>query len=680
MKISLKWLKKYIDFSYSTEELIDLFVNLGIEVESVEYTSKMWENFVIGHVKAKKKHPNADKLSVCNVDIGSGDGLNIVCGAPNVDKGQIVCVALPGAVIPNGGFEIKKTKIRGEISEGMICSAKELNLGDNHDGIMVLNTELKPGDPFSVYLGADDVIIDTGVTPNRGDLLSYLGLANEISVINRNKIKIPEINSDIKFKSSPVSIEIKSDGCLRYSGVLIRNVKIKESPDWLKNFLASSGIRSINNIVDVTNFVMLECGQPLHAFDFDKISGGKIIIRDADDEEKFLTLDGKERPLRKNTLLICDSEKPVALAGIMGGMNSEISETTSNVFIESAYFQPVNIRKTSKYLGLQTDSSYRFERGVDIDRTLWAALRALEMIRDLAGGEIETPVADIYPVRLEKLTVPLRLSRLNAVIGVNFNKMEVIEILSGLGLELIGENEDLLRFTIPNSRREDLKREVDLIEEVARLYGYNKIPEKSYDKVFLDIRDFADVKYDTMLDYRRYFINRGYSEIITNSLVDEDEASMFTENFVRVLNPLGKATGVLRPNLIIGAMNAVKYNLNHGTEYLRLFESGNVFSLEGEKILEKRNKILILAGKFPASVHDKQRDIDVFDIRGELESLLSKFNIEINDLNDYYYTDNFDFQMNYFSKGKLIASILKPSGKLMKYYDITKPLVLCEIY
>lgn len=680
MKISLKWLQRYVDFRYSAEELVKLFVNLGIEVENVEYMSKVWENYVIGEVKDKKKHPDADKLSVCKVDVGKGELLNIVCGAPNVDAGQKVCVALPGAVIPNGDFVINKTKIRGEVSEGMICSARELHLGDDQEGIMVLDTDLRPGEPFSDYLQADDVIIEIGITPNRGDLLSYLGIAKEVSAVNGSEVKIPNVKLISSDKSSIVEVEIKSNACLRYCGVVLRNVHVKRSPDWLRNFLEASGIRSINNIVDVTNYVMLESGQPLHAFDLDKIAGSKILIRDAREGEEFTTLDGKERVLMGNSLLICDAEKPVALAGIMGGINSEISDSTVNVFIESAYFEPVRVRKTSRYLGLQTDSSYRFERGVDIDKTLWAALRAAELMRDLSGGVIEDGVSDVYPVKAEKLCVPLRLSRLNALTGMNFASDEVIRMLSGLGLELKGKSQDVMEFEIPNSRKEDLRREVDLIEEVIRLNGYDKIPEKNYDRIFLDIRDFADSDYDTMLDYRRYFINRGYSEIITNSLVDEDEAMLFSENYIKILNPLGKTTSVLRPNLIIGAMNSVKYNINHGAEYVRLFETGNVFTFENGSIHENRNKMMILAGKFPGSVHEKPRNFDIFDIKAELETLLSKFNIEINDLNHYYYTDNFDFRMDYFSKGKLIASVMQPSRKLLKYYDINKVVVLCEIY
>ena len=683
MKISLRWLRDYVDVNIHVNKLVDGLINLGIEVEGVENQAEKLNKFVIGKVIDRQKHPNADKLSVCKVDVGSGELLNIVCGAPNVDSGQTVCVALVGAIVPNGEFEIKKAKIRGELSEGMICSAKELNLGDDHSGIMVLDTKLPLGAPFAEYLKQDDVIIEIGITPNRGDLLSYLGVARETGTLSNQKIKEPEVKVNSKGDlKNQITVEIENPkGCYRYCGMIVKGIAVKESPEWLKKYLTAAGLRPINNIVDVSNFVMLECGQPLHAFDYDKIGGKKIIVKDAKGVKKFTTLDGKERDLRDDVLLICDGDKPVALAGVMGGANSEISGSTTSVFIESAYFNPVLTRKSSKFLGLQTDSSYRFERGVDIDRTEWACKRAAELMAELGGGKIEDGFVDAYPTKLEKLNVGLRIPYLNKITGIEFSKEQAMDLLEKIDIKFIKEEKDSLIFEIPQARREDLQREVDLVEEVLRLYGYDKIDEAKLDTILYDVREYSDKFYDFLENTKDYFSARGFKEIITNSLVSDDEAKLFTEHYVSLLNPSGKSMNTLRPTLMLGALHTVRHNFNYGIHSLKLFEIGGVFCYAEKDIIQKENTILILAGNYELeSINQKDREFDVFDIKGELEMLLGKLNIEFNKLNDYYYGNYYDYKIDYFNHNVLLASVVKFSKKFLKKFDIEKNVVICEIY
>jgi len=687
MKVSVNWLKKYLDINIPAEELITGLQGIGFDLESVEKQADKLRNFVIGKVIQKEKHPNADKLSLCKVDAGTGEILNIVCGAPNVDAGQTVCVALVGAIVPNGEFEIKKSKIRGEVSEGMICSAKELNLGDDHSGIMVLEDRLPIGSQFAQYLGQDDVIIDFGITPNRGDLLSHIGVAREAGFLLKQTVKEPKIESD--FKGSDIdkfiNVEIENpDGSYRYCGSMVKDIEIKESPDWLKNKLIAVGLRPINNIVDVTNFVMLECGQPLHAFDYDLIGGKKIMVKNAGSLKSFITLDEKERKLRDDILLICDGEKPVALAGIMGGANSEITANTHNVFIESAYFDPVITRKSSKFLGLQTESSYRFERGVDIERTEWAARRSAELIAELSGGKIVQGIIDVYKKKLEKPQIRLRTGSLRKITGIDFTTDQAKDLLETIGFKCVKLEGDTAEYEIPYFRLDDVQREIDLIEEVLRLYGYEKITDADADTISLDTRDYSNVSYDNVNEIRAYFAGRGFKEIITNTLFTEDDVKLFGDNYLKLLNPFSSQMNTLRTNLILGALTTVQYNLNHFTNSMKLFEIGNVFS-GGEKsnheVIEQKMKILVMAGLNDAfEIGRKDRFFDVFDMRGEIDMLLRKLNIENYKLNDYYYNGWYDSRFDYCVKNKILASVTSFSGEFLRKFDIEKPVVVCEIF
>lgn len=689
MKVSLNWLKEYIDVELTADEIINGLIKIGFDLDNVENKAEKLNKFVIGKVLERVKHPNADKLSLCKVDAAQDHILSIVCGAPNVDAGQAVCVALPGAIIPNGEFEIKKSKIRGEFSEGMICSAKEMNLGDDHSGIMVLEDKYPVGTPFAHYLGMDDVIIDFAVTANRGDLNSHFGVAREIGAIADKKLKIPEVKAakgDTPVKDY-ISVKIDNpNGCYRYCGRMVKNVIIKESPEWMQRRLIAVGLRPINNVVDVTNYVMLECGQPLHAFDYELVAGKQIIVKNAKQGEKFVTLDGKERELNENILLISDGVKPVALAGIMGGENSEIKQETRNVFIESAFFDPVQTRKSSKFLGLQTDSSYRFERGVDISITEWAVNRSAELIAELGNGEIIDGIIDEYPTKSDKPVINLNLEYLNKISGLKFDSETVSEVLEKIGITTLNKSDINAEFEVPYHRIHDLQRDIDLIEEAARIYGYDNIPYNESDKIFFDTKVFAGERFDFTNSLREYLVGRGFKEICTNSLVNEKYAQLFTEDYITLQNPSSTDMSIVRPNLYIGALESVRYNFNFKNNSLKLFEIGDVVKYGVKKdayihgIDETKSLLLIMAGDYDViAVNEKHRLFDIFDIRGEVQALLEKYNIDNYKLNYYNYNNFLEYGTEYALGNRVIARTFKFSKKCLSEFDIEKPVYGCDI-
>ena len=478
MKISLNWLKDYIDLTgISDEEVISNLTMSGLEVEDYEDQAKLYDKFIIAYVKEKDKHPNADKLSLCKLTDGKVD-YQVVCGAPNVAAGQRVVFAKEGAIVPNGGFQIKKAKLRGIESFGMICSESELNLSDDHSGIIVLDDSYEIGKSFAEAFGLNDVVLEIGITPNRPDALSHIGVARDLAAIFNRELKIPKV--ELKESAQDVNTEaaieiIDAVDCPRYTAKVVKGVKIKESPEWMKRRLKAIGLRPINNVVDITNYVMYEAGQPLHAFDLDKVGGKKIIVRKAGGDNKFVTLDSKERVIEAESLMICDGNKPVAVAGVMGGENSEISAQTENILIESAYFNPSSIRKTSKRLGLSTDASYRYERGCDPNNTLYVAERAAQLMAELGEGTILKGSIDVYPEKINEKTVRLRESRTFRILGYKIEREKIKNIILNLGMKIIAEEEDVFKILIP-TYRPDIEREIDVIEEIARIHGYENIP------------------------------------------------------------------------------------------------------------------------------------------------------------------------------------------------------------
>jgi phenylalanyl-tRNA synthetase beta chain len=638
MKVSQNWLKKYVDFKLTPEQFTEKLSMLGLEVEGCEDLAKTYENFVVGEVLERAKHPNADRLSVCKVNIGNAVQ-EVVCGAPNVAAGQKVVVALLGAVIPHNQhdpegkpFVIVKAKIRGVESNGMICSELELGLGKDASGILVLDTMAKTGTSLAEYLNKTDIIYEIGITPNRADCLSHIGVAREISLLANKKLNVPKI----VLKESQVSaskfaqIEIvDEEKCPRYSARVLRNIKIGPSPKWLQDLLLSVGVRPINNIVDVTNYVLMETGHPLHAFDYDTLAGHTIVVKTAQDGEKFVTLDEKERTLTSDTLMICDAEKPIAIAGVMGGANTEISDATTNVLIEAAYFNPGNIRRTSKYLGLSTEASYRFERGTDVNMTVHAANRAAQMIQEIAGGELLNDVLDVYPKKRNPLIIKARISRINSLIGISLKKAQIISLLKKIDFTVTSSSKDEIHVSIP-SFRNDILEEIDIIEEVARVYGYNNIETKTHAAI-----DFSsNVRTDLLQDeIRDYLIGSGFNEVLAIGLQDEATMSLAGQPLVKAVNPVSAEMAALRTSLVPSALRIVKHNRNHGIKDLRLFEIGNIYLLNTGKepntldaYFEEERLLLVLSGfQAPVSYGISSRNVDILDLKGEVSALLSKF-------------------------------------------------------
>jgi phenylalanyl-tRNA synthetase beta chain len=669
MKITLNWLKQYVDFNWSPEELTERLTMLGLEVEGVQKISAAFDGIVVAQVVTREKHPNADKLSLCRVNDGTGER-QIVCGAQNFKAGDKVPLILPGASLPpkpgeKEPFTIKIGKIRGVESHGMLCSPQELGLPDQIDGLLILREDAKVGQPFAEYLGrsGSDVIYDLEVTPNRPDLNSVIGIAREIAAVTGNALKIPNVDLvGLRCSAAPsskdaqqrvptsklVSVRIEdAELCPRYTARVIKGVKVGPSPAWLRDTLEKVGIRSISNVVDVTNYVMLETGQPLHAFDYHLVgqasrlsqtSGEKdgdrqdacstIIVRRAGEGEKFKTLDNQERTLTNEMLLIADEQKGIALAGVMGGANTEINDSTRDVLIESAYFNPTNIRRTSKRLGLRTDASYRYERGADIGICDWASRRAAQLILETAGGELAEGVVDVQPKAMEPKEITLHFAKSKDLLGVGISHLDQVSFLTKLGLEVKEQSPGVCTFKIP-SWRVDLKREVDLIEEVGRLYGVDKIPSTP-PRGALGTNAFDSV-YDQIGEVRRILTGLGLNEAQGQTLISKSECRMTNdESIVALANPLSSDMDVLRPSLLPGLIHSLRHNVSHKNYDVALFEIGRVFTNANGQAKENRNVAVAITGRrAPNFWSGDERDakFDAFDLKGLVEDLLEQFGL-----------------------------------------------------
>ena len=673
MKISLNWIKDYINLDgISTEEIVEKLTMSGLEVEDYVDQNKKYSGIVVGLVKDVIKHPYADKLTVCTVFDGKID-LQVVCGAPNVKESQNVVFAPIGSIIPKGNMEMKKVKIRGVESLGMICAEDELELSSDHSGIMILSNELTAGIAISDALKLNDVILEVAITPNRPDALSHIGVARDLSAIFHRDLRIPKLDflesqQDVN-QLARVEIEDKIN-CPRYSAKVVTGLRIKESPDWLKNKLTKIGLRPINNVVDVTNFILHELGQPLHAFDLDQVGGKKIIVKSLKDELKFTTLDSKERMLPSGTLMICDGKREVAIAGVMGGENSEVTESTKNILIESAYFNPTSIRKTSKKLQLATDSSYRFERGTDPLNTVFAAQRAAQLIATISGGEIAKGVIDEYPNKLKQNEVKFRFAQMKKLLGYEVPKAEVIQIFQKLGINLLKDMGEALEVIIPTSRP-DIEREADLIEEVARIAGYDKIPV--IEKVSITLHKRKD-DFDLEDKIRESLVALGFNEMVNNPLIPEKDSKV-TGNPIEITNPQSRDMAFLRTSLLVSALPVISNNIKKSEKDIAVFEIGNVFeTLKGKldsfsDFTEKKKLILILTGKKQTRQwHSDEVEYDIYDLKGMVSAFLSKFSLD-NVLNDSYnsiqnkiydYHFTVDFKDSVFGTGgKLNKSVLK---------------------
>lgn len=635
MRVSLSWLKEYVPIEMDINRLVEALTMVGLEVDSVSDRYTYLNDVVVGRIRHITPHPQANKLTLCDVDIGSRY-LSVVCGAPNVEKDLLSAVALPGTVFPDGTV-LQKTVIRGSTSEGMLCSEKELGLGSTSSGIMVLENDLVLGQPLPKALALSDTVIEIDLTPNRADCLSLIGIAREIAGIQKSPLHYPDtfvIDSENALADlSSVTIE-SPDYCPRYAARLLTGVSVGPSPFWLQDRLLSIGLRPINNIVDVTNFVMMELGQPLHAFDFDRLAGNRIVVRTAKEGEFFTTLDEKKRELTENMLMICDAEKAVAIGGVMGGLNSEIEPSTSRVLIESAYFNPISIRRTAKKLGLITEASYRFERGVDPQGTVAALNRAAKLIAGVSNASLVEGVIDAHPKPVESAVIRLGVKETNRLLGTAFSGEEIEEMLQSIEFKTEPESQDHLTVSTP-SFRVDVKRPEDLMEEVARLSGYENIP-LTYPSV--PVKGRPPLKSLTLRNRTREILSGyGFHEIITYSFINANACDKLRlkpgdarRRSVPILNPLSEEQSVMRASLVPGLLETMRYCLARHEKNLRLFEIGKTFYANGIDVLPQENELLV--GLWCGSRSDdswlaRTEPCDFFDLKGVVESFLEELDM-----------------------------------------------------
>jgi phenylalanyl-tRNA synthetase beta chain len=617
MKFSVNWLREFVELPSNVEELAELLTLAGIEIEGIEKRGANFDKVVVAQITASAQHPNADRLSVCQVDDGSGQTHQIVCGAKNYKVGDKVPLALPGAVLAHD-LKIKPSKLRGVESQGMLCSPSELGLSEESDGLLILSPDAKIGEPIAL-LFPDDTILDVEITPNRGDLLSHFGLAREIAAL------VGSSRCDDRGRRSAPSLPLKEEGvqilapdaCPFYSARRIENVTVGASPQWLRSKLEAVGLRSINNIVDISNFVMLDLGQPTHAFDSDKLKG-EIVVRLAREGETFLALDGKTYTLTSRDLVIADQERVVGIGGVMGGEETGVTASTKNVLLEAAYFLPSSVRRTARTLNLPSDASYRFERRVDPAMVLPASQRATELIRELAAGNPFSEIATAGALPDPPPDVSLRYERCNDLIGVAVPNDRVGQILEGFGLEKAGGDDDKSAWHIP-SFRSDLQREADLIEEVVRVFGIMHVPGRDHTRSTPESE--ADRAYDFESALRQRLVARGLSEVRTSALIPR-QAGLFAEGALALRNPLSEDHVALRPTLLSGLCAVLARNVQNGAASLRLFELGRVFS--PQDAAEKRSLGLIYSGSAGSAAHWRSgsgRKLDLFDLKGVIETI-----------------------------------------------------------
>jgi phenylalanyl-tRNA synthetase beta chain len=698
MKISYNWVKDYLNIDLAPDRVAEILTGIGLEIEGMDKWVSVkggLEGVVIGEVLTCKKHPDADKLSVTTVDIGASQPLQIVCGAPNVAAGQKVPVATIGSVVFKGeeSLEIKKSKIRGELSEGMICAEDELGLGNSHDGVMVLDDDAIPGTAAGKYFNIEtDFVFEIGLTPNRIDSGSHFGVARDLAAyLNLNeglnfRASMPSVTN---FKTDnydnvyEVIIENTTD-CPRYTGITISGITIKESPGWLKNKLRAVGLNPINNVVDITNFVQHEIGQPLHAFDADKIEGKKIIIGNLSDKSRFITLDETERNLSSGDLMICNSSEGMCIAGVFGGIKSGVTASTKNIFLESAYFNPVAIRKTSKRHGLKTDASYRFERGADPNITTWALKRAIMLIKEVAGGSISSDIVDVYPNPISSVMIEVNFNNINRLIGKDIDPEVVTKILELLDFEIVIEYGDSLTLKVP-SYRVDVKKEADVIEEILRIYGYNNIDVSNHVNSTLSYPEKPD-KEKIVNIISDLLCGNGFTEIMCNSLNPaswyEKNADFNNEELVILANPLSSDLNAMRQSLLYGGLSSVIWNINRQIPDLKLYEFGHIYFYhkssqlyaKPENFTEKTALDLFLTGNTNRqSWNYKTNPTDFFNIKSSIEMIFSRLGIRPENLatgesDKKYFAESLTFLFN----NKIIAEAGRISKKYLTQFDINQ--------
>jgi phenylalanyl-tRNA synthetase beta chain len=700
MKISYNWLKQYIDIPESAEEIGKTLTSTGLEVESVEPHETIkggLKGLVIGEVLTCAKHPNADKLSVTTVHVGAEQPLHIVCGASNVAAGQKVIVAVPGATVyPVKGepFTIKATKIRGEQSEGMICAEDEIGLGESHEGIIVLTTSVANGTPASSFFKVEsDYVLEIGLTPNRADAASHVGVARDVRAAKKRTLKFPSVENfkiDNTSLTIPVTVE-NAEACPRYSGVTISGVTVAESPDWLKGRLHSIGLSPINNIVDITNFVLHELGQPLHAFDADEITGQQVIVKTLPAGTKFKTLDGKERSLAANDLMICNREEGMCIAGVFGGIKSGVSAKTKNIFLESAYFSANYVRKTGIHHQLKTDASFRFERGTDPNNTIFALKRAALLIKEIAGGSISSEIVDVYPTKVENKVIDIKDKNVNLLIGKIIPREEIFTILENLDINIVEKKADSFIVSVP-PYRVDVTQEADVVEEILRIYGFNNI----------ELSNIAGTDY--LADFPAKDINNfrktmgemlaanGFHEILTNSLTNaayqQKHNLAFVGAPVEILNKLSEEQGILRQTMLFTGLEVCAYNINRKQRDVKVFEFGKVYwkneSADAKAAVDARYRederlALYISGSAETeNWQNKTRAVTYYDIAQQVNQILQKVSIDnakLEKLDDPL----FDFGMKIIAGKTEIGKVGKVKTILAKDFGIKQEIFYADL-
>jgi phenylalanyl-tRNA synthetase beta chain len=701
MKISFNWLKDYITLDESPEKVSEWLTACGLEVEGIEKTESVkggLKGLVIGEVLTCEKHPDADKLSLTTVSTGK-EILPIVCGAPNVAKGQKVVVATVGTILHTThgeSFEIKKAKIRGQVSEGMICAEDEIGLGVNHDGIMVLDPEAVVGSSAAGYFNiAEDHCIEIGLTPNRADAASHIGVARDlVAVLNHlhpeknTKINLPDIST---FQADNHNADIRiivedPQACPRYAGVCISGVKVEESPDWLKNRLRVIGLKPINNLVDITNYVLHETGQPLHAFDAAYIKGGKVVVKKSPANTPFITLDEEEIKLSGSDLMICNAEEPMCIGGILGGLHSGVTAETRDIFLESAYFNPGTIRRSSKYHGIKTDASFRFERGADPEITLYALKRAAMLIKEIAGGEISSEVMDVYPTPLKPARIDFRYEVADRLIGKKIERKVIRDILESLQIKVIEVRKDGLLLEIPPFKV-DVTREADLVEEILRIYGYNnvEIPERLHSSIVSSPKPDKEKLQNIASDF---LSSRGYVEIMNNSLTRASyyNDDQFDQNtVVRIINPLSQDLNTMRQTLFFGGLETIAWNQNRRINDIQIYEFGNIYFKEQSSVNEKpdlkklagyrEQRVLsfFLTGNIkPESWYEKDKPATLFDLKAQIITLVKRMNVNLSDarIEELRNQSFFDTGLRYTINGKVLIELGEVCDKYLKAFDL----------
>jgi len=707
MNISYSWLKSLLQFSLSPNETADVLTSIGLEngpVEEVETIKGGLEGLVIGEVLSCASHPDSDHLHVTTVNVGTGEPLTIVCGAPNVAAGQKVVVATIGTKLYSGeeSFTIKRSKIRGQESFGMICAEDEIGLGTSHDGIIVLPETAQIGMKAADYYGIrKEYVLEVDITPNRADAASHFGVARDLAAFLKQSdpsvsLAKPSVDG---FKvgeiSQPVAVTVENnDACLRYSGITVSGVSVGESPNWLKERLQLIGVRPINSVVDITNYLLHEMGQPLHAFDADKISGNHVHVRNVDAGTKFTTLDGVERTLDAADLMICNANEPMCIAGVFGGLDSGVTETTTRVFIESACFNPVSVRKTARRHGLNTDSSFRFERGIDPNNTVYVLKRAAMMIQELAGGTITSEVVDIYPNPIEGFKVSVSLNKVNTLIGKSLQRETVVSILNALEITIDSENGDILELTVP-AYRVDVQRDVDVIEDILRIYGYNNIEFTSTIRSTISSSVKPDNHRLTNLVSEQLTAS-GFNEILNNSLTAASYYASFTNmaesSCVHMLNPLSNDLNVMRQTLLFGGLESLSYNRNRRRTDLAFYEFGNCYRYDAAarkegQVLSPYSESMHLGIWMTGFKQEKhwsgpQVKATAYDLKSVVENVFKRLGISsdrysLTEGGDEVFTHSLTYALK---NGTVLAQLGQVKDKVLKPFDIDAPVFYADIH